>query len=157
MTLPTDQDNLRTGLDLMAHPYTWVEAYPHVPLDEGDVGGDVQDGPAWARRFVLWHQGTGLFAVLNVYHYAANDELLEGKGRRWIERQTELMICRDYADPGSTEEHSDTAFLELPDGFRGNLSDFAALVLTGQLTADNLPLGKLWSRAEEMLTSWHDA
>lgn len=46
------------------------------PYDAGDVGGDIQDGIAWQRRWATWHNsGDGLYwRVAQVTAYAAEDE-----------------------------------------------------------------------------------
>jgi hypothetical protein len=156
--IPTDQDNLRTGLDLMASPNTWVEAHPHVPLDAADVGGDIQAGTAWGRRFIRWHPKSRRFLVLNVYHFPAeaveDNAYLQPPGiaPNWIVRQIELMVCVDFLDPGSTEEWSDYLDTDLPDDNPLLTSDDAALALAGQVTVDNLPLQDLLARAEQHLT-----
>lgn len=150
--LPTEADNTRTALELMAAPDTWVEAYPRVPLDEGSVGGDIQDGPAWSRRFVLWHPGTGLCVVLNVAHYVAmEDDLVH---LPWIQRQTEWIVCRDFVDPGGTEEYADYAYLDLHEGRGGRCDSYAALTLTREVTIEALPLGQLWDHVAGLLAGW---
>jgi hypothetical protein len=47
-----DQEKAAGREAALANPNTWV-AVGEVD-DEGDIGGDVQAGPAWARKFVQW-------------------------------------------------------------------------------------------------------
>jgi hypothetical protein len=170
MTTDHSQEIVRTGLALMDAPGTWVEAHPRVPVESGDVGGDIQAGPAWGRRFIFWHQGepgAGVFVVADVCHYQAATaygmdppDWPDGESRdRWIVRQTELTICTDYADPGGTEQYADCVDVDLPycpcccAAPLADLDD-VALMLTDQLAnIDKLPDRRdLWERAKAHLT-----
>lgn len=141
-----DQLNIRTGLALMESPHCWVEAYPREPTDEADAGGELQEGTAWGRRFMYWHPESGLFAVLNVYHYVAFDpDAADGAAQRWVQRQVELMVCSDYTDPGSTELYADYDFTDLPCEHERYAK---ALELAEQTSTACLPLRrKVWAEA----------
>lgn len=159
MAMDFDQANVRTGLALMERPNEWVEAYPRVPLDEGAVGGDLQDGPAWSRRFVQWDACSGLFVVVNVSYYVARDfadgdepKWCDGEfGERWVQQHVELTVCEDYTDPGCTELHADARYSDLPGGADPELTavDLAWAVRADQLAEDDGPLGDLWVAASD--------
>lgn len=141
-----DAENTRTGRALMASPRSWVEAFPRVALDCADVGGDLQDGTAWGRRFVYWHPrpGCGLFAALNVYFYAAVEYPSDDgnvPGVPWVQRQVEMLVCTDFADPGGTEIHSDCRFTDLP---TSGWARIHALELAEAVTVSSVPFAQLW-------------
>lgn len=77
------------------------EMDPCEPTPGGDVGGDVQVGESWCRRFT--HPVTeGEHAVVTVYFY-----LSEVDGVKEMTRQIEYLLCRDPDDPGGTEIWAD--------------------------------------------------
>lgn len=67
----------------------------------GDVGGDVQVGEAFGARWARRLDG-GLWAVVTRSYYPA-----ELHGARYLECDTEYLVCTDLSDPGGTEQWSD--------------------------------------------------
>jgi hypothetical protein len=134
------------------YPDTWVEARPHGVFDEGDIGGDIQAGTAWSRRFVRYVSTTGLWAVITDSFYLAkcdHDEDqrevdCDGDPRckycgpvSWIQNQTEYVTCRDFTDPGSTEEgSSDTDYDNTSGDFDYQMTDDFAKWCATRLRVD---------------------
>jgi len=132
-----DINDLLTELDaVLLAPGKFVEAHPHGVSDEGSIGGDVQDGPAWSRRFVCYDTDTGMWEVINDAFYLCacdhdgDDRMTDHDGdgepyerckhcgmTSWIANQTEIITCRDFRDPGGTEESADVTY-------NGNVGDF---------------------------------
>lgn len=83
--------------------------------DAGQYGGDVQVGKSYSRRFARADMPGRL---VTVYAYPIE---AEGPGDDeksiTLEMQTELMVCRDVDDPGSTEVWSDIEYSDLPERF----------------------------------------
>jgi hypothetical protein len=71
-------------------------------LPGGDVGGDAQVDESFSVRF--WHRDRP-GALVTYRYYAAVD--LDDLTTVSVERQTELLVCADTADPGGTEVWSD--------------------------------------------------
>lgn len=76
--------------------------------DAGDMGGDVQVGKAYSRRFFN-PDLPGRLITINLYPVKE-----EGSAVIGVQMQTEFMICRDIEDPGSTEEWSTYRYVNLP-------------------------------------------
>jgi hypothetical protein len=81
-------------------------------LPGGDVGGDTQLDESFSVRFHHRHQPG---AMVTFTYYAALD--LDDLTTISVERQTELLVCTDPADPGSTEVWSDYRYETLRRGF----------------------------------------
>ena len=94
----------------LANPDTWISV-SDVVEDAGDIGGDVQAGPAWSRKFIRWMPNVGKWAVINDAYYAAYDNPnFDSDKAVAIERQIETMIVGDPGQPGDTEEWSDYTY-----------------------------------------------
>lgn len=109
-TVDRDYEHLRTRQHALALPDTWIEAYPHGICDEGDIGGDVQTGAAWTKRFVRYVSRHGLWAVINDSFYVADNDSSDSYAQQyrcWIENQTEIIVCTDPDAPGDTEIFTD--------------------------------------------------
>jgi hypothetical protein len=116
--------DLATRLLAILVPGAWHEAYPREVFDAGSVGGDIQAGDAHSRRFVRWLPDRKLWAVINDSYYLAkcdhdadDHETYDGELRCkhcgplvWVQNQTELIICRDFTDPGGTEVAADSIY-----------------------------------------------
>lgn len=76
--------------------------------DAGDVGGDIQAGPAhslsWQRELA-----DGTFETLTLYHFAATPDgtTTNDPWAAWVETMIELVRHRDAKDPGGTELAAD--------------------------------------------------
>lgn len=128
-----DFEHLRTRTEALAAPDTWIEAYPHGISDEGDVGGDAQIGAAWGKRFVRYVSRAGVWVVLNDYFYVADERGLGNPDAdwQWIENQTEIMVCTDPDDPGSTEIFADYSYWEMDPQFGVDLDEEAQRLAEG--------------------------
>ena len=71
-------------------------------LRGGDVGGDIQAGESYSLRY---HLASDPKRIVTVYTYAVTC-----RGGFGVETQTELMVCDDPRDPGSTERWSDYTY-----------------------------------------------
>lgn len=89
--------------------------------DAGDIGGDVQIGKSYSIRFYHAHL-PGRLVTVAAYpirtknytgEYGDADEVIT------LEQQTEVMICGDVQDPGSTERWSEVEYTALPERFDG--------------------------------------
>jgi hypothetical protein len=78
----------------------------------GDVGGDAQLDESFSVRF---HHRERPGALVTYRYYAALD--LDDLVTVYVERQTELLVCTDPEDPGSTEVWSDYRYEALQRGF----------------------------------------
>jgi len=74
----------------------------------GDVGGDIQAGDAWDIRF--WRDDRPR-AVVTVWIYPVKYD--DRPGYR-AQVQTEITICADRTEPGSTEEWADAFYYDDP-------------------------------------------
>jgi hypothetical protein len=75
--------------------------------DAGDVGGDDQIGPAFARRFVNPDLPGRLVTVCT---YVVRDDMDIRNGEWDVEEQIEYLICADMSDPGGTETWSEYSY-----------------------------------------------
>ncbi len=80
-------------------------------LPGGDVGGDAQLDESFSVRFHHRHRPG---AMVTYCYYAALD--LDDLTTIYVERQTELLVCTDAADSGSTEEWSDYRYTTIASG-----------------------------------------
>lgn len=143
------------------YPDTWVEVYPHGVTDEGDIGGDIQAGTAWSRRFVQYVSATRLWAVITDSYYLAecdHDEDqretdADGSPRceycglvKWIQNQTEYIICRDFRDPGGTEEWADYEYDNSAGDFDWQMTDEYARSCAARLRVDAYGPPGCWQR-----------
>ncbi|WP_146055561.1 hypothetical protein [Streptomyces malaysiensis] len=78
--------------------------------DRDDIGGDIQAGRAFVRRFADRTHGAG--AVVDVHYYAAQDHPCASGARAefWVGRATTYTRCTDIRRPGDTEDWSDAMF-----------------------------------------------
>ena len=86
-------------------------------LPAGDAGGDIQVGEAYSRRF---HHATlhGRMITVTACPVQGDDTTPEiPNGVIRLQVQTELMVCTDPDDPGSTEVWSDIEYSDLPERF----------------------------------------
>lgn len=82
----------------------------------GDVGGDIQVGPAWSVRYVNDAKPRSLITT-SVYAVDHNNDDPERRGEEYAwQAETEFLVCTDPADPGGTELWSD---LDYEDGYFG--------------------------------------
>jgi hypothetical protein len=127
-------DYTRTEDEALAKPGRFVPVYPDVVVDDGQMGGDYQDGEGWGRRFVRFLPELNRWEVVTDYFYVCSLEDDEtGAVRRWVENQTERILCTDFRDPGSTEELSDTRHV-----VHSEATDTeSARVMAGQVTPDS--------------------
>lgn len=88
-------------------PSPWKPVPPGV-CQGGDVGGDIQAGDAWDIRF--WRDDQPK-AVVTVWVYPV--QYADRPGYR-VQVQTQLTICTDRQDPGSTEEWADAFYRDEP-------------------------------------------
>lgn len=77
--------------------------------DGGAVGGDIQVGTAWSRRFARINEENN-YEVKEVSIYATQEE---GSEEFNVQRQIGTTICKDYTDPGSTEILSDYGYEDI--------------------------------------------
>lgn len=83
----------------------------------GDVGGDVQIGDAYSRRFVHTRLA-GRHIEVRAYPAGIADQGDPGEEPTIrLEVQTELMVATDPDDPGGTEVWSDLEYGDLPGAF----------------------------------------
>ena len=78
--------------------------------DAGDVGGDIQVGPAFNRRFT-----DGVGTLVDVYVYVCRENAtytLDASPKPWIQVQWSYLECTDLADPGGTETYADYRFVD---------------------------------------------
>ena len=98
-----------------AHEPTWWEDSPELMHeDHGQVGGDLQVGPAYGRRYVFGPvdgTDTRYFVVdESVYAVIVGDAMGEPHDPELpygVEVQVHYSICTDFRDPGSSEIHAD--------------------------------------------------
>lgn len=98
----------------------------------GDVGGDIQVGEAYSRRFV--HERlAGRHIEVNAYPIKGDGTTPEPPEDAPIRLkiQTELMVATDPDDPGGTEVWSEYEYSELPEAFEVDYPD----VETAELAA----------------------
>lgn len=96
------------------------------PGDQGAVGGDIQVGTAWGRRF--HHDfGDGTHAVADVAFYLEDANAMSGEAGPdlRISRQIDLIWCADPADPGSTQTGGDVRYQVVPLGGREPTDELA--------------------------------
>ena len=136
---------------------TWREDPLGIMEDAGDVGGDVQAGPAFSRRFV-YGPVAGRYLVMTEYTYASDwrqvgDER-EDETTYAADEQTELLICTDLDDPGGTEldtryEYGEGSMLgyetieEATEEARRMIGRFGLWILEGHDPTPDLIAGRL--------------
>jgi hypothetical protein len=78
---------------------TWERGDPLIHVAYPTCDGVTSDAfdTRWARPLA-----DGTFALITRTYY-----LVDRKDGRYMEEETEYLICRDLADPGGTEEHSE--------------------------------------------------
>ena len=106
-----DREKVQSKAAALANPDTWISV-SDVAEDAGDIGGDVQAGAAWSKRFVRWMPSVGKWAVINDAYYMRFSDDIEDENSNeskidGVERQLEFMIVRDPNEAGDTEEWSD--------------------------------------------------
>jgi hypothetical protein len=83
---------------------------PVGPQDAGEIGGDIQMGAAWSRRFAL-RRPDGQWAVITDSFYAACHDGVSGpvtdESELYVQNQIEWQVCTDLRDLGGTETWSD--------------------------------------------------
>lgn len=82
----------------------------------GDVGGDIQIGEAYSRRFVH-SRLAGRHIEVSAYPVANNQPDPGAEPVISLEIQTELMVATDPDDPGGTEVWSDLEYSDLPERY----------------------------------------
>lgn len=142
-----DREAAETKAAALANPDTWI-AHGDVAEDAGSIGGDVQAGPAWSKRFDRWMPSIGKWAVINDSYYVAAEDRVVGtedagefevaESHEWVQRQLEILICRDPSDPGGTEEWSDYTY-ETPEDPTRTDYDAYARELAGDSRAEDYP------------------
>lgn len=118
-------------------PSPW-KSVPPGTCQGGHVGGDIQAGTAWDVRF--WRDDQPK-AVATVWVYPVKYD--DRPGYR-VQVQTELAICADRNEPGSTEEWAD-AFYRDENGVHKSLRDAER---AARLLADRYAAGR------EHVTAW---
>ncbi len=106
-------------------------------LPGGDVGGDAQLDESFSVRF--WHRDQP-GALVGYRYYAALD--LDDLATVSVERQTELLVCTDPADPGGTEVWSDYRYEAMESGF-GSVE--AATAAARRAAEGHLACDEAWS------------
>ena len=97
----------------------WVEMVPRGPHPAGDVGGDIQAGPAFSRRWIARHRIKGQVLVIEQITYA-----IEIKGRRSIETQSNGYLGDYPADAPLAEAEIDLGDTDQRmDVFHGSYTD----------------------------------
>jgi hypothetical protein len=95
--------------------------------DAGDVGGDIQAGPAhsliWTRQLE-----SGEFETLTLYRFAAHDPQ-RTKSPWFVCDMTEIARHSDPADPGATETGADYRYddRDMPSRFASSAALFAKI------------------------------
>lgn len=82
----------------------------------GDVGGDIQAGEAYSRRFVHTRLA-GRHIEVHAYPVANCQPDPGAEPTISLEIQTELMVATDPDDPGGTEVWSDLEYSDLPERY----------------------------------------
>ncbi len=106
-------------------------------LPGGDVGGDAQLDESFSVRF---HHRERPGALVTYRYYPALD--LDDLVTVYVERQTELLVCTNPADPGSTEVWSDYRYEALQRRFA---SVEAATVAARRAAEAHLACDEAWS------------
>lgn len=97
----------------------------HGIVEAGDVGGDVQAGKAYSRRFV--HERlAGRHIEVRAYPVYEHDMGDPDNPSVRLEVQTELMVATDPDDPGGTEVWSDLEYSDLPEKYDREYSSATA-------------------------------
>jgi hypothetical protein len=74
----------------------WTEVEPRGPQRAGDVGGDIQRGEAYSRKWWRRHpDGSDTYLTIEMTSYAA-----EERGRRWIQTQNRFEHRDGDYQPG---------------------------------------------------------
>lgn len=81
----------------------------------GDIGGDIQAGEAYEKRFIH-PKFAGRLVVVAVYPVFGDgsNPMPPDVTVISLQVQIEYMICRDVDDPGSTEEWADYRYMSVP-------------------------------------------
>jgi hypothetical protein len=82
----------------------------------GDVGGDIQVGEAYCRRFVH-SRLAGRHIEVRAYPVANSQPDPGAEPTISLDVQTELMVATDPEDPGGSEEWSDLEYSDLPEQY----------------------------------------
>lgn len=79
-------------------------------VDNGNVGGDIQAGPAWSVRYVR-DDMPGSLITETVYAVDWKNATRPERGHNYAYQiQTEFLVCTDPSDPGGTEVWSDVHY-----------------------------------------------
>jgi len=79
----------------------FTEPHPEV-MPGGDVGGDVQAGDSYSRRFVAPLADSQHWAVVDVHTYLGTADVT-GEGDLVLWRQDEYRVCANPSRPGDAE------------------------------------------------------
>lgn len=114
--------------------------------DAGDVGGDIQIGAAPERRFT---HATLPGRVVDVTAYPikgdGSNPMPPEEAPVHVSWQHHLTICRDVADPGSTEEWADVRYPKVPEEYGGPYATVEeAEAAARRLVAEFDPSGIEW-------------
>lgn len=104
---PYDMENLMELVEI--YDDTRWQEQGELFEDAGDMGGDVQVGKAFNRRFIN-PDLPGRLVTVNVYPIAGDGNNEPDLSEVDIECQVEYMICEDMDDPGGTEVWSDIKY-----------------------------------------------
>ena len=85
--------------------YNWAEIGT-IDHNAGDVGGDLQAGPAHSRQFFLKREDD-LYSVVTGYAFA---DFNETTGAWDVCEMTEFIVCSDLEDIGGTEVDSNYTY-----------------------------------------------
>jgi hypothetical protein len=78
--------------------------------DAGHVGGELQSGPSYGRRWIA-DNDDGTATVVDIYAYDAVQTDDDGKPTdTWVQVHAHATVCTDPTDPGTTEVRSSFAF-----------------------------------------------
>lgn len=82
----------------------WIEDEIGLFANAGEVGGDIQIGPSYSRRYTFGPVG-GRYMIVEEYRYAANDAAYRDSRAHeyYVQTQTMFLICTDLYDPGGSE------------------------------------------------------
>lgn len=103
------------------------------PYEAGEVGGDGQVSPAYARCWTA-KQADGTYATVTVTFYLFASDA--GGGDVKLLRETEYLVCADPEDPFGTEKGSDYLYetVEAVDPTEDDAHDWCARVMTDEIT-----------------------
>ncbi len=77
--------------------------------DAGDVGGDIQAGPSYERRWKA-RNADGTWTVVLIWTYDAEEEAADGTTRTWVQTMVEAAVFTDPGEVFDTVTHSEITY-----------------------------------------------